>query len=298
MSHDAIALTDQLLQEWPLPQADGDKETRGRALVIAGSAELPGAARLAGEGALRAGAGKLILATLSPASDSLAVAVPEARVIGLAHASGKGVEAAALERLIKRAAQANAIVIGPGIDDEDAACTLARALWRTDTRARFVLDATAMSAVCTGSAQHEVVITPHAGEMAHLTGRDKDAVLKDPLGSARDAAQRWRVVVVLKGAVTHVAAPDGHAWRHEGGNAGLATSGSGDVLAGLIGGLVARGAPLSQAAAWGVRLHARAGERLAQRAGTLGYLARELLYEIPALLEALAPRQQRRIGFG
>ena len=116
--------------------------------------------------------------------------------------------------------------------------------------------------------------------------------------SARDAAQRWRVVVVLKGAITCIAAPDGETWRHEGGNAGLGTSGSGDVLAGLIGGFAARGASLTQAAAWGVRVHARAGERIAQRAGTIGYLPRELLLEVPAILELLAPRPQRRIGFG
>jgi ADP-dependent NAD(P)H-hydrate dehydratase len=295
---DAIALTDALLQEWPLPQSDGDKEARGRALIVAGSEELPGAARLAGEAALRAGAGKLIVATPSRASDALAISLPEARVIGLAHASGKGLEAAAVERLTKRAADASAIVIGPGIDDEDTACALVRALWRTDTRARFVLDASAMGAVSGGALQHDVIVTPHAGEMAHLTGRDKDAVLADPLASVRDAAQRWRVVVVLKGAVTYIAAPDGKAWRHEGGNIGLATSGSGDVLAGLIGGLAARGATLTQAAAWGVRVHARAGERLAQRAGTLGYLARDLLYEVPAVLEGLASRASRSIGFG
>jgi len=293
-----IALTDTLLQEWPLPKAEGDKETRGRVLVVAGSPELAGAAQLAGEGALRAGAGKLTLATLSDASRELSVAVPEARVLAIGHASGKGVDAAALERLTKRATDAQAVVVGPGIDDEDAACALVRALLRTDTRARFVLDAAAMSAVCNGKTQHEVVVTPHAGEMAHLSGREKDAVLADPLAAAREAAARWRVVVVLKGVITHIATPDGQAWRHQGGNEGLATCGSGDVLAGLIGGFLARGAAPAQAAAWGVRVHARAGERIAQRAGTLGYLAREILYDVPAVLEALSPRPQRRIGFG
>ena len=78
----------------------------------------------------------------------------------------------------------------------------------------------------------------------------------------------------------------------------MATSGSGDVLAGLIGGFIARGATVAQAAAWGVRVHARAGERLAQRAGTLGYLAREILLDVPAVVEMLGPRPQRRIGFG
>jgi NAD(P)H-hydrate repair Nnr-like enzyme with NAD(P)H-hydrate dehydratase domain len=94
-------------------------------------------------------------------------------------------------------------------------------------------------------------------------------------------------VVALKGAVTHIAAPDGRMWRHEGGNAGLGTAGSGDVLSGIISGLMARGAPLEQACAWGVALHALAGVRLAGRCGTLGYLAREIPGEVPAIMDAL-----------
>ena len=97
-------------------------------------------------------------------------------------------------------------------------------------------------------------------------------------------------MVALKGATTHIAAPDGRLWRHDGGNVGLASSGSGDTLSGIIAGLAARGAPLEQACAWGVALHARAGERLAQRIGPLGYLAREIAGEVPALLHELRPR--------
>jgi ADP-dependent NAD(P)H-hydrate dehydratase len=133
-----------------------------------------------------------------------------------------------------------------------------------------------------------VLVTPHAGEMAHLTGIAKDAICAAPDRHALDAALRWNAVVALKGARTVIAAPGGERWQHEGGNVGLATSGSGDVLAGVIAGLAARGAALAQAAAWGVALHARAGERLAERLGKLGYLARELCDCIPALLEQAA----------
>jgi NAD(P)H-hydrate repair Nnr-like enzyme with NAD(P)H-hydrate dehydratase domain len=91
----------------------------------------------------------------------------------------------------------------------------------------------------------------------------------------------------MKGSTTFIAAPEGEVWRHDGGNAGLGTSGSGDTLAGIIVGLAARGAPLEQAGAWGVALHARAGVRLAERFGPLGYLAREIAAEIPALMHAL-----------
>jgi NAD(P)H-hydrate repair Nnr-like enzyme with NAD(P)H-hydrate dehydratase domain len=124
--------------------------------------------------------------------------------------------------------------------------------------------------------------------MAHLTGIAKERVAAAPEHLARQVAQEWNAVVALKGATTFIAAPDGERWRHTGGNIGLAVSGSGDVLAGVIAGLAARGADLAQAVCWGVALHARAGERLAARMGTLGYLARELPGELPALLELVA----------
>jgi hydroxyethylthiazole kinase-like uncharacterized protein yjeF len=133
-----------------------------------------------------------------------------------------------------------------------------------------------------------VLLTPHAGEMAHLTGIAKEEIGGAPERIALEAAQRWNAVVALKGARTVIAAPGGDRWQHDGGNVGLATSGSGDVLAGIIAGLAARGADLTQAASWGVALHARAGERLAERLGKLGYLARELYDEIPTLLEQAA----------
>ncbi|MGZ5162704.1 MAG: ADP-dependent NAD(P)H-hydrate dehydratase [Burkholderiales bacterium] len=109
-----------------------------------------------------------------------------------------------------------------------------------------------------------------------------------PQAAALNAARAWNAVVALKGAITYIAAPDGRLWRHEGGNVGLATSGSGDVLSGIIAGLVARGTPLEEASMWGVALHARAGARLAERLGPLGYLAREIPDEVPSLMAALA----------
>jgi NAD(P)H-hydrate repair Nnr-like enzyme with NAD(P)H-hydrate dehydratase domain len=114
-------------------------------------------------------------------------------------------------------------------------------------------------------------------------------VARDPAAAALDAAARWNATVALKGAETFVATPEGELWRHDGrGLVGLATSGSGDVLAGVIAGLAARGAPLAQAAAWGVTLHARAGAALARRVGTLGTLARELALEVARALPRAA----------
>jgi NAD(P)H-hydrate repair Nnr-like enzyme with NAD(P)H-hydrate dehydratase domain len=132
-------------------------------------------------------------------------------------------------------------------------------------------------------------MTPHAGEMAHLTGWTKEEICADPLAAALKAAALWKVVVVLKGAHTVIATPDGRAWRHHADTPGLATSGSGDTLAGILGGLAARGATALEAALWAVVLHAQAGVRLSLRLGPLGFLAREIAAEIPAVLQALAP---------
>jgi hydroxyethylthiazole kinase-like uncharacterized protein yjeF len=193
-----------------------------------------------------------------------------------------------------------AVLIGPGMQDETATAELVHALLPRlgSTPTSVVLDACAMGALLHGPAgasgarfEQQLVLTPHAGEMAHLTGVSKEQVCADPAPLALQCAARWNAVVALKGAVTHIAAPDGEVWRHEGGNVGLAVSGSGDVLAGIIAGCAARGATLAQSTCWGVAVHARAGERLAARCGTLGYLARELCNEIPVLLDIIAGRR-------
>jgi hydroxyethylthiazole kinase-like uncharacterized protein yjeF len=153
-----------------------------------------------------------------------------------------------------------------------------------------LLDALAMDAVkSVRRFQQPVVLTPHAGEMAHLTGRDKEDLQQEPGAIALREAAGWNATVVMKGATTCIAAPDQRQWTHSAHAPGLGTSGSGDVLAGLIAGLAARGASPQQASAWGVALHARAGEALAARTGVIGYLARELAAEVPALMAALAP---------
>jgi NAD(P)H-hydrate repair Nnr-like enzyme with NAD(P)H-hydrate dehydratase domain len=135
--------------------------------------------------------------------------------------------------------------------------------------------------------QGRVVITPHAGEMASLLGISKQQIERDPPRIARQAAARFGVVVALKGAESWVAEPGGALFRYSGGSVGLATSGSGDTLAGVIAGLAARGATPTIAALWGVYLHGAAGQVLARRMGRVGFLARELLAEIPSLLRKL-----------
>ncbi|MET0333684.1 MAG: NAD(P)H-hydrate dehydratase [Rhizobacter sp.] len=292
MTNVAQLIDDAALQAWPLPPLDHgcDKEARGRVVIIAGSREIPGAAILSAQAALRAGAGKVLIGTAESVAMHVAVAMPELRVVGLPETATGGFAPQGLARLQKALAGACAVLIGPGMQDEEASVLLTLAL-----RHRFPDVPTILDAVAMGAASKElmpdtpVLLTPHAGEMAHLSGEAKERILDDPERAARDAARVWNAVVALKGATTVIADPGGRQWRHEGGNVGLATAGSGDVLAGLIAGFVARGATLAQAAAWGVAVHAQAGERLVARLGGVGFLASELPGEVPALLQSLAP---------
>ena len=299
-------IDDSLLRDWPLPlpSEEGDKEVRGHVLILGGSREMPGAVILAATAAMRAGAGKLTIATGRSVAQLVALAIPESRVLGLAENEAGGFTVEAVAALDPLADKINAFLVGPGMQDEAATARLVHALLPRleGSSTSVLLDAEAMGAILQppgdtkdGAAVNApfrfnvpVLLTPHAGEMAHLTGIDKDAIQADPDRYALESARRWNAVVALKGARTTIAAPDGQRWQHEGGNVGLATSGSGDVLAGIVAGLAARGADLAQAVSWGVALHARAGVRLAERLGTLGYLARELPDEIPALLEQAA----------
>lgn len=284
---------DELLRSWPLPAVqEGDKEDRGRVLIIAGCAEIPGAAVLAATAALRAGAGKVTIGTAASIASRVAFAVPESRVIALKEGRDGCLDAAAADALQEIADKCGAVLVGPGLAYGRGTAELTLELLSLCPEAGFVIDAAAMDVVQKSDPRvsrfvSPVVLTPHAGEMAKLTGLEKKAIEADAAHIARDAAKDWNAVLALKGAVTHIADSGGRLWRHDRGNSGLATSGSGDVLAGIVAGLIARGTPLEQAAVWGVALHARAGERLAERLGPLGYLARELPGEVPALMKAL-----------
>ena len=278
-------ITDALLRNWPLPSlADSDgKEDRGRVLVVGGSREVPGGALLAAEAALRVGAGKLHIATSATAQTAVATAVPEAKVSAVLE-DAKGNLIGMRRKLMDELATVDAILIGPGLE----ACAGSARLVRQAVQAchcPLVLDAGALEGVLmSADATDGLIITPHFGEMARLLDRDVEEIAAAPARVAMEVARQTRAVVVLKSPTTYVAGPDGECWVHREGSVGLGTSGSGDVLAGLIAGLLARGATVTQAAVWGVRLHAKAGEVLGARLGPVGFLAREISPEIPKLL--------------
>ncbi|HUP85431.1 MAG TPA: NAD(P)H-hydrate dehydratase [Acidimicrobiales bacterium] len=286
---------DHLLREWPLPQPDDadSKEERGRILILGGSASVPGAVRLAGEAALRVGAGKLQLATASSVAGGLALLVPEALVVALEEDGDGDICGGAGRVVAEQAQRAQAVVIGVGMSAPDPVREIITALVAVPGPV-LVLDAAAITCLegcgadLLGPARERVVLTPNAAEAATLARCEVDDVNADPLQTAQRLVDELGVVVSLKGATTYTCAPDGRVFADEAGNVGLGTSGSGDVVAGAIGGLAARGADPLQAAVFGIHVHAAAGDRLAERVGPLGYLARELAPEFPSILAELA----------
>ncbi|MFI4964359.1 MAG: NAD(P)H-hydrate dehydratase [Caulobacterales bacterium] len=288
-----IAVTRELLSRWRLPQisGDSDKEGRGRVLVLAAGAQVAGATLLAALAALRAGAGKLQICAPASLATALALALPEARVIPAAETAGGELAPEAVRELGEALGRCDAAVVGPGMLDEALAGELALRLAEREGPA-LVVDAAALVGLAqdpgrAARRQGRLVLTPHLGEMAALIGSGKAEIEADPVAAAQTAAARFQAVVALKGAETFIVTPEGRAWRHESRAVGLATSGSGDVLAGLVAGLLARGAAPDQAAVWAVFAHGQAGARLGERIGRLGFLARELLDEIAPVLNDL-----------
>ena len=288
---DAVVVDTDVLRGWPLPEPGSDKEERGRLLVVAGTRETPGAALLAVEAAFRVGAGKIRLATARTCGPALAVAVPELMVTGLAEDEAGCIEIAEAERIVGCADGSRAVLLGSGFTDPATSARLVDGVVsRLD--GTVVLDALA-SAYVTGDPEQvadldaTVVLTVNPTELARCLGADDDAVDADLEHHAMTLAQRTSAVV-LCGGPTKVVAHGDELWRVEGGNPGLGIAGSGDVQAGLVTGLLGRGAEPAQAAVWGAYLHAAAGDRLAERVGPVGYLARELAAEVPGLLAELA----------
>lgn len=312
----ATPVTPSLLRAWPLPSAGEDKYSRGAVMVIGGARGTPGAALLAGTAALRAGAGRLTMAVAESVAMQLAVTLPEAGVTGLPESAQGSVLGSGLEPILADLRSADAILVGPGLDDIDRTEELLRALLEMDSDgvagrgmetgdATIILDAYALG--CLPRLEDRLdpwrgrlILTPNPTEAGILLGRDVDKLEADVL----DIAERYQAVVSCQGFVARPpsggssggasggssggAAEDPELWEITTGFGGLGTSGSGDVLAGAIAGLRARGTSDAQAACWGTHLHAAAADRLASRLGPLGFLARELADELPALMVELA----------
>lgn len=287
-------VTQGLLRDWPLPSPhhSGTKETRGQVVVVAGAAQTPGAVLLAGVASLRAGAGKLTMATVNRTAVALGVALPEALVQGLAETPEGAIAPSATATVITLIEQADAVLLGPGMTDEDACCELVAAVLPQTTDAIVVLDALALAQLERDrSALHRfngrAILTPNKSELALLLGSDQATIESDTPAAARQAAASFQAVVSVGGGESWIAAPDGTTWHDTSGGIGLGASGGGDCAAGVVAGLAARGASAAQSAVWAAYLHGRAGDRLASRIGRMGYLAREVADEVSHVLNEI-----------
>ena len=281
-------LTIAELKRHPLPPVEaGDKDSRGRLLVIAGTREIAGSAMICASAAMRAGSGKISIATVASVAPQLGMAVPEARVFSMPEGRDGGFARSAVRQLANLAGNYDAVVAGPGMSPIPVATKLAAALCATGLPLALdaaLLHGLAPAASAARAAEISPILLPHSREMASLLGCSEDEAEADPLGCGRAAARRYQAIVLAKGPQSHIVTPAGEAWKYEGGGPGLGVSGSGDTLAGILGGLLARGAPPASALLWSVWLHGEAGAALARKVGPVGFLAREISGEVPALL--------------
>ncbi|WP_447756195.1 NAD(P)H-hydrate dehydratase [Sphingopyxis fribergensis] len=291
---ETVPLDTAWLKANPLPDhhENVDKNGRGRLLVIGGCRRVPGGMLLTAEAAFRAGAGKVTIATIASAAIAIGIAFPSCAVVALPETESGEISPESADLLLAELELHDAVVFGPAMIDEDIVGSLLGALLPALPDDMFLLlDAFALRA----AADHveairirgaHVVLTPHEGELAALLGIARDIVSGDPAAALAEAAERFGCAVMVKGSTSHLIAGD-MSLSYAGGGLGLAVSGSGDILAGLIASLGAQGLSPLDAAAWGIWLHGEAGRRLSETMGSLGFLARELPPLVPGLMRGV-----------
>lgn len=278
---------------WPARPASGNKGTFGRVLVVAGSQLYTGAARLASLAALRAGAGLVTLACPASVQALVAPDASEVTYLPLPETNGSVAAEAAID-VARALPQYDALVLGPGLGQGPAQQSFVRQLLCSldDGAPPVVIDAGGLNNLAKlpswwERVNAECVLTPHPGEFSRLTGKPIADIQLDRLALARAAAKRWKQTVVLKGAYSVIAAPDGVAAINPYANPALAIAGTGDVLSGVIGGLLAQKVSVYSAACCGAYVHAAAAEGLRGETGDGGMLAGDLLPELPRTVKEL-----------
>lgn len=289
-----------------LPQRDprAHKGSVGRVLVAGGSPGLTGAVALAARAATRAGAGYVQCAVPAGLHDIFEIKLTEEMTLPMPEGPDRTLAAAAAEPILERAAEVDVLVIGSGLSREPAAAALARRLV-TDSPCPIVLDADGLNAFQwqteplhatraawsptspQGRARVTRVLTPHLGEMSRLTGIPPADLEARRLDACREWAMKWGCVLVLKGAPTVVAGPDGRACVNPTGNPGMATAGMGDVLTGIVAALMAQGLAPFDAARAAVFAHGMSADECARTLGPVGYAAGDVAAALPRVLAAL-----------
>ena len=274
-----------------LPPRDArmHKGDAGRVFLIAGSIGLSGAAALCATGALRVGAGLVTLGIPKSLHDPLVQKLTEAMLKGLPETNEGSLSLPGLAEILSTAERADAVGIGPGLSQIPQTKELVRRALPS-IRKPLVLDADGLNAIAEDvdvlrTLPLPIILTPHPGEMARLTRLSADDIQKDRERVASEFAKTYRVVVVLKGHGTVVAGFDGAVYVNDTGNPGMASGGSGDVLTGMIAGLLAQRLPLYEAAQVGVYLHGLSGDLAAEARGQIGLIASDLADRIPAAIQ-------------
>ncbi len=270
---------------------ESHKGSWGRVLVVAGSLGMAGAAVLAARGALRSGAGLVTVASPAGVQPTVAAQLAEAMTYPLPQTPKGSLARAAEQELLRLLDGATVLALGPGLGREEETMELVSSLLPR-VKVPVVLDADGLTALAGRTevlrrVPGPVVITPHPGEMARLCFLATREVQENRLGLARQKAAEWQVTVALKGARSVIAGPDGRVAINPTGNPGLATGGTGDVLAGIIAGLLGQGLPPFTAAVAGVFLHGAAGDLAAGEMGEAGLLAGDVAAYLPAAWQAL-----------
>jgi NAD(P)H-hydrate epimerase len=272
----------------PPRAADTYKGDCGHVLVIGGSLGLTGAAALCSLGALRVGAGRVTIATARTIVPILASKLTEVMTMPLAESKEQSISLQALSELLVAIDRADVIVIGPGLSQQSQTKQLVRRLLSSIIKP-CVVDADALNALAEDPGLlkrlvNPMVLTPHPGEMGRLVALSAADVQRDRERLATEFATKYRSIVVLKGHGTIVANIDGERWINSTGNPGMASAGMGDVLAGMIGGLLGQGLRAYDAARLGAYLHGLAGDLAAQARGPIGLIASDLLDTIPGAI--------------
>jgi len=272
----------------PERPADGHKGTFGRVLIITGSAGMTGAGALAAKAAFKTGCGMVYLAVPGSLSSIYCINIPEAIVLPQVDKNGL-ILPENLDELIRLAASMDAVVLGPGLSAKAPVAQWV-SVFVENCKTPMVIDADALNVLepqTLRRAKAPVLITPHPGEFSRLTGIDADEIQKDRVEYALKFSREYNTAVALKGAGTVIAYPDGGYKINTSGNSCLAVAGSGDVLAGITGSLIAQGVPCQQALARAVFIHGRCGEALSGANDLAGFTAGELVSVIPSVISGM-----------
>jgi len=287
-----------ITDEWiksvlPRRPLGANKGTFGRVLVIAGSINYIGAAYLACSGAMRVGAGLVTLTTAASLQPILASKLTEVTYMPLPE-SNQGIISSQAAKIIRQElTNYDVLVLGCGLGQGESVTKFIKStLLKSKSMPSLVLDADGLNTLAKTTRwwkqlADNAILTPHPGEMARLIGVSVEEVQSDRINIARMAAQEWQKTVVLKGAYTVVADSDGRVMISPIANPGLASAGTGDVLTGVIGGMLAQGLNFFDAAACGVYLHGKAGETVKEQLGDAGTIATDLLPVLPLVIKQI-----------